>query len=446
MSAAYTDTAVTATAWDDFKAALKSHNAAKAAQCFSTTSSSMLVCVPTGGGSDGSQASLLQFLKTMASQQENVAVEREILSTVRTPATLVEEAILTIVHEGNLSWLLPDVKPTRKRIVFPLISIVDFDADGKIRSLRMHWDQATVLRQISVLPNSLYCKSNASETTLPVLGPKIIDKLKIAVGEQENVPPSENGDALGERRESVTSVTSARSQRSEMSNILAGNATAEAVRPSSRVLQRPGGQVHDIFSTEPAPPQRTAIPIDPRRFVQQVNLFDDTPLPAQQARPAAPPSVTGSETEDAHAAGADSAPASRSGRRTYPGRDASSLKFEDASAGQPAVAAAPAPTAASTAQVLAAGSRSSVAGRQHNQSSITFGGPEPMTPAPAAPVPAEVAVPAAGVSSVAAAEGSRPGTSYGAVRDRNQQSAPAVERPSSRVLRPPGGKSSITIG
>jgi hypothetical protein len=35
-----------------------------------------------------------------------------------------------------------------------------------------------VLRQIGVLPNSLYCKANASETTLPVMGPRVVDRLK----------------------------------------------------------------------------------------------------------------------------------------------------------------------------------------------------------------------------------------------------------------------------
>ncbi|KAJ3218446.1 hypothetical protein HDU67_005542 [Dinochytrium kinnereticum] len=436
----------TTNSWEDYKSAIAACNPSKAALCFSEASP-MVVCVPTGGGSDGSVLSLNAFLKTLTSQQQDMHLDREILTQVTTTSTLVEESIVTLVHESSLSWLLPEVKPTRKRITFPLVSIVEFDAVGKIRSLRLHWDQATVLRQISVLPNSLYCKSNSSETTLPVLGPKVVDRVRASLGSVETIDAS--------RRESVASESvpmSARprpGQTNDMSNILSGNAQADAVRPSSRVLQRPGGQVNDIFSTEPAP-VRTSIPIDPRRFVQQVNLFEETPLPSQ--KPSAPASVVGSDdgtvaagtASDGGAAGAHGR-----GRRFYPGRDASTLSFGDSGEDVRTTTttpplASPAPfytsTNASSAPAqysnsITGGGRASVPGR-HNVSNITFGGPEPVvgTAAFAGSVRKEDGGVAAGLSSVAAnghPGGERPGSSAG-MRDRNEQSVSSDQRPSSR--------------
>lgn len=33
------------------------------------------------------------------------------------------------------------------------------------------------MKQIGLLPTSVYCKANSAETTLPVLGPRIVDRL-----------------------------------------------------------------------------------------------------------------------------------------------------------------------------------------------------------------------------------------------------------------------------
>jgi hypothetical protein len=74
-----------------------------------------------------------------------------------------------------LNWLLPGIRPTKKEIVLVLVSIISFDQNGKITLKRMYWDQASVLRQIGVLPQSLYCKANSSEAILPIKGADILD-------------------------------------------------------------------------------------------------------------------------------------------------------------------------------------------------------------------------------------------------------------------------------
>ena len=51
--------------------------------------------------------------------------------------------------------------------------MISFNQDAKIISKRVYWDQASVLRQIGVLPKSLYCRSNSSEVVLPIVGAEI---------------------------------------------------------------------------------------------------------------------------------------------------------------------------------------------------------------------------------------------------------------------------------
>ncbi|KAJ1555234.1 hypothetical protein HK405_002924, partial [Cladochytrium tenue] len=239
-----------------------------------------------------------------------------------------------------LDWLMPDIKPTNRRLTFPLVSIASLDASGQqVQSLHLHWDQGTVLRQIGLLPPSLYCKANSSECVLPVQGPRVVDALLASAEKQDQqqklaesglrvVPPAAEAAAstlkqADTHRESMADViagvapgpasnaaggtraaaaaVAARSGASQISAILsAGGATVgsePALRPSSRVLQRPGGRTHDIFGTEaaaaakssstpaavvtpnpivgdgPTPAVRTGVQIDPRRYEQHINVF-----------------------------------------------------------------------------------------------------------------------------------------------------------------------------
>ncbi|KAJ3282519.1 hypothetical protein HDU76_008688, partial [Blyttiomyces sp. JEL0837] len=307
--------------WSDFKSALKTSNQTLALSCFSDITPT-IVCVPTGTGTDGSKGSLTNFVKNMISQQEHKSREEQILSQVESYGRLVEETILTIVHDGPLDWMLPEVKPTRKRITFPVIYMAQLDNAGKIQNLRIYWEQATVLRQIGVLPNSLFCKGNNSETVLPVLGPRIVDRIKEPLNTayyEDAAAPMVSTKDLRNHRQNMADIMSPENsdaplsvqtrpqpQRpggpSQMSDILSASAAPEAIRPSSRVLQRPGGAVSDIFNTGPAPaavrvtqrahvqsqvfsdePEvRPTIPVDPRRFQQNINVFEEAPMPAYE--------------------------------------------------------------------------------------------------------------------------------------------------------------------
>jgi hypothetical protein len=179
---------------------------------------------------------------------------------------VIEETIVHFNHTEEITWLLPGVKPTKKSVTVPIVlffnqvSFVEFNEDGKIVNKRVHWDQATVLRQIGVLPNSLYCRSNSSEVVLPISGAEIATSI--------------------ESNQTVSLV-----QDNEMSKPNFGrmeshdlfNLNQETFRPSSRVLSRPGGETHDIFSVEPVHERSNE-----KRHMHvesTLNLYDDTSVP-----------------------------------------------------------------------------------------------------------------------------------------------------------------------
>ena len=63
---------------------------------------------------------------------------------------LVDEIIFKCTHTTEMGWMLPNIKPTGKRIEVPLVVIVGFDS-GKVTHEHIYWDQASVLVQIGLL-------------------------------------------------------------------------------------------------------------------------------------------------------------------------------------------------------------------------------------------------------------------------------------------------------
>jgi carboxymethylenebutenolidase len=64
---------------------------------------------------------------------------------------LAEELRLTFTHSKRMEWFLPGVPPTHRRVDVALVVVVQF-RDGKLACERIYWDQATVLRQVGLLP------------------------------------------------------------------------------------------------------------------------------------------------------------------------------------------------------------------------------------------------------------------------------------------------------
>jgi hypothetical protein len=157
------------------------------------------------------------------------------------------------------------------------VTIVEFNEEGKVQQKRVYWDQASVLKQIGVLPTSLYCRSNSSEVTLPVSGAEIASVFQTG--------PETTKETESAPKRPV-------SRRTESQDLF--NMQQETFRPSSRVLSRPGGQTHDIFSTEPvtAPKPRER----PTPGGAPLNLYDDAPAPIVKKENIRDPNWSNSET------------------------------------------------------------------------------------------------------------------------------------------------------
>lgn len=69
---------------------------------------------------------------------------------------LVDEMRLTFTHSKPMPWLLPNVRPTARRIVLDVVVVVQFSGD-KLASERIYWDHAAVLRQAGLSLNPSSC-------------------------------------------------------------------------------------------------------------------------------------------------------------------------------------------------------------------------------------------------------------------------------------------------
>ena len=62
---------------------------------------------------------------------------------------LVDEATVSFTHDRELPWLLPGVAPTHRRAEVLTVAVVGFER-RLIRSQRIHWDHATLARQLGI--------------------------------------------------------------------------------------------------------------------------------------------------------------------------------------------------------------------------------------------------------------------------------------------------------
>jgi carboxymethylenebutenolidase len=67
---------------------------------------------------------------------------------------LVEELQLRFTHSRQMNWFLPGVPPTNRVVDIALVVVVQFRGD-KLACERIYWDQATVLRQVGLLPEGV---------------------------------------------------------------------------------------------------------------------------------------------------------------------------------------------------------------------------------------------------------------------------------------------------
>ncbi|KAJ3021074.1 hypothetical protein HKX48_009247 [Thoreauomyces humboldtii] len=334
--------------WKAHKASL-AHPSSAAASLAAThfAPDASIVYVPTAAGADGLPAIQL-FLRTFVEQFSSVVTEEKLINRVVSENGIAEEVIVTLVHDATVDWLLPDVKPTNRRILLPMTVFVTFNLSGQISAKRVHWDQGTVMKQIGLLPASLFCKSNNSETIPPVLGPRIVDRLlhahtkavqmekehwdaapvagvlsgkahhdSVATRAMNHSGPAHGILPQGDADEDLRVAQARRDQRAahahpvgnsfdeqpvpgkrpgsavpgqngDMSSILHNSEpSATAARSSTRIHHAQASKTSDIFGADASAEQHhSALPVDPRRFHSSISFGNVAPA-AEDVAPAA---------------------------------------------------------------------------------------------------------------------------------------------------------------
>ena len=107
--------------------------------------------VPTMMGGTGYEA-VYQFYKQQFIPTLPTDYDIKTLSCTVDEERLVEEQVFRFVHNGPINFILPNVEPTGKTIIVPLVVIVHIQ-NAKVASERIYWDQATVLKQLGWLEN-----------------------------------------------------------------------------------------------------------------------------------------------------------------------------------------------------------------------------------------------------------------------------------------------------
>jgi carboxymethylenebutenolidase len=90
-----------------------------------------------------------EFYERFMSQ---IPKDTEIIPVSRTvgQGRVVEEIIFGFTHDIPMTWMLPGIPPTGKRVEIALLIVIQFDGD-KMAHEHLYWDQASVLVQLGVL-------------------------------------------------------------------------------------------------------------------------------------------------------------------------------------------------------------------------------------------------------------------------------------------------------
>jgi carboxymethylenebutenolidase len=106
--------------------------------------------VPTGSGGAGKTALRRfyrdEFIPSIPDDWTITTTNR-----VTTDDRIAEEAKLRFHHTKQMDWFLPGIPASGKLIEIDIVVCIDF-RDGLMAAERIYWDQASVLRQVGLLP------------------------------------------------------------------------------------------------------------------------------------------------------------------------------------------------------------------------------------------------------------------------------------------------------
>ena len=105
--------------------------------------------IPSATGGSG-RAGVHRFYASQFLPNIPLDFELTSLSQILSNDRIVEEFVISFTHILDMDWMLPSIPATGRKVEFPLVGIIQFQA-GKVANERLYWDQATVLSQLGVL-------------------------------------------------------------------------------------------------------------------------------------------------------------------------------------------------------------------------------------------------------------------------------------------------------
>ena len=108
---------------------------------------------PTQTGGYG-QADLTRFYRDFFVKEHPADTRLVPISRTVGADRVVDEMVYAFTHDKKMPWMLPGIEPTGKPVEVPMVAVVSFRGP-KIYHEHIYWDQASVLRQIGLLPDEL---------------------------------------------------------------------------------------------------------------------------------------------------------------------------------------------------------------------------------------------------------------------------------------------------
>jgi carboxymethylenebutenolidase len=112
------------------------------------TENPYVFCIPTGTYAAG-RAGVREFYARKFLPDIPPDLELTSISQTFGDDRIVEEFVIRFTHAIEMSWMLPGVPATGRKVEFVLIGIIQFRC-AKIAHEHLLWDQATVLSQLGV--------------------------------------------------------------------------------------------------------------------------------------------------------------------------------------------------------------------------------------------------------------------------------------------------------
>lgn len=130
--------------------------------------------VPTLMGGKGYEA-VYQFYKHQFIPTLPTDYDIKTISCTIDEEHLVEEQVLRFAHNCPVNFMLPNIEPTGKTIIVPLVVIVRVQNE-KVASENIYWDQATVLQQLGWIENKTWPITGAEQAQAVLADPNNILK------------------------------------------------------------------------------------------------------------------------------------------------------------------------------------------------------------------------------------------------------------------------------